>query len=93
MNPPWDARFETLMRAALRLLKPDDPLPSGLRTADYGLDSLAMVELMLSIEETYEISIPDDMVRPQIFSTPDNLWEVVDSLCNAKDGGTPSSVS
>ncbi|MDN0197618.1 phosphopantetheine-binding protein [Streptomyces sp. S.PNR 29] len=86
MNPPWDARFEALVRAALRLLEPDDPLPPDLRTADYGLDSLAMVELMLGIEETYEISIPDDVVKPQIFATPENLWNVVSELC-----GTGSS--
>jgi len=84
MNPPWDARFEVLMREALRLLEPGDPLPPDLRTTDYGLDSLAMVELMLGIEETYGISIPDDLVRPQLFSTPETLWEVVDELHDAQ---------
>jgi acyl carrier protein len=92
MNPPWDTRFEVLIRGALRLLEPDDPLPPDLRTADYGLDSLAMVELMLGIEEAYGISIPDDVVRPQIFSTPEKLWEVVDELYCAQGGETPSSV-
>ncbi|WP_217208438.1 phosphopantetheine-binding protein [Streptomyces sp. AC550_RSS872] len=80
MIPPWDHRFEDLMRAALRLLEPDEPLLPDMRTADYGLDSLAMVQLMLGIEETYGISIPDDVVEPGLFATPEMLWNTVAEL-------------
>ncbi|WP_405847039.1 phosphopantetheine-binding protein [Streptomyces sp. NBC_01518] len=88
MTPPWDERFEVLLREALRLLEPGDPLLPDLRTADFGLDSLAMVELMLGIEESYGISIPDDMVRPQVFSTPETLWKLISELYDTQ--GTSS---
>ncbi|MES4907747.1 MULTISPECIES: acyl carrier protein [unclassified Streptomyces] len=83
MNSPWDPRFEALMRAALRLLEPDEPLLPDLRNADYGLDSLAMVQLVLGIEETYGISIPDDVLDPGLFTTPEMLWNTVAELCGS----------
>ncbi|WP_217213924.1 phosphopantetheine-binding protein [Streptomyces sp. AC550_RSS872] len=84
MTPLWDARFESLMRDALRLLDPGDPLLPDLSTADHGLDSLAMVQLMLSIEDAYGISIPDDLVQPQSFATPEKLWAIVCELSGAQ---------
>ncbi|MGZ2357919.1 phosphopantetheine-binding protein [Streptomyces sp. 372A] len=86
MNPPWDKQFESLIRRSLSLLEPDEPLLADLYTPDYGLDSLAMVELMLGIEDAYGISFPDDLVDPGIFTTPQGLWNVVSALCTA---GTP----
>ncbi|MFF9350165.1 phosphopantetheine-binding protein [Streptomyces sp. NPDC014734] len=80
MTPPWDDRFESLMRDALRLLEPGAPLLPDLRTVDHGLDSLAMVGLMLSIEDAYGISMPDDLVEPRLFSTPGRLWGFVSEL-------------
>jgi acyl carrier protein len=85
MPPTWDPEFERLMREVLRLLPPDEPLWPALDTADAGLDSLAVVELLLSIEDAYEISIPDDLLQHQTFATPEALWKVVSDLRGSSD--------
>ncbi|MEV0640151.1 phosphopantetheine-binding protein [Streptomyces sp. NPDC050619] len=77
MTNPWDDRFETLLRDALRFLPPDEALRPDLDTIAAGLDSMAIVELLLSVETAYDISMPDDFLQPDTFASPGALWEVV----------------
>lgn len=79
MNTPWDSRFEALVTRHVELgrdggLRPDDDLLS------HGLDSIAIVELVVSLEETYCIEIPDERLSQQSFTTPGVLWSVVSGL-------------
>ncbi|MEU6718010.1 phosphopantetheine-binding protein [Nonomuraea sp. NPDC046802] len=83
---PWDHQFELLMRKALRLLEPQNPLPPDVSTARMGLDSLTTVELLLGVEETYGILIPDDMVGPRLFTTPQVLWDAICELRADSEG-------
>ncbi|GAB2928256.1 phosphopantetheine-binding protein [Streptomyces heilongjiangensis] len=77
---PWDATFETLLLEALpRLaakggLRPDTSLKAA------GLDSLAMVEVLVRVEETYGIAVPDSELAADTFATPASLWRVVAAL-------------
>jgi acyl carrier protein len=43
-------------------VKPEDVDPSKNFTDDLGADSLAIVELVLALEEKFDIKIPDDEV-------------------------------
>lgn len=81
MRNLWDDRFEDLLRGVLRLLPPDEPLRPDLDMASAGLDSLGTVELLVSLEDVYDIMIPDTQLTPEIFGTPDSLWKVVSPLC------------
>lgn len=80
MSSPWDDRFEVLLREALRLLSPEEQLRPDLDLAGAGLDSLATVGLLVALEETYGIMIPDDLLTPETFVTPDSLWKAVSPL-------------
>lgn len=42
--------------------------------ASLGLESLALVNLLMSIEEEYGIEFPQELVRPSVFATPGTLW-------------------
>ncbi|GAA4294344.1 hypothetical protein GCM10023086_06370 [Streptomyces venetus] len=77
MTNPWDDRFEALLRDALRFLPRDEALRPDLDTNAAGLDSMAMVELLLSLETAYDISMPDEFLRPETFASPGALWEAV----------------
>ena len=44
-------------------VKPDDPLFSS----QAGFDSFSLMELVLLIEDTFELSIPDQDLAPDIF--------------------------
>ncbi|TPV92334.1 MAG: acyl carrier protein [Myxococcales bacterium FL481] len=43
-------------------VKPDDVQASKSFTEDLGADSLAIVELVLALEEKFDVKIPDDEV-------------------------------
>ncbi|GGT43310.1 phosphopantetheine-binding protein [Streptomyces chromofuscus] len=83
MADSWDAQFVTIMRQVLRFLPDDEELTPDLDTAGLGLDSLASVELLISIEEAYGITIPDEFMVPATFATPGALWKVVSDQLNA----------
>jgi acyl carrier protein len=42
--------------------------------ASLGLGSLALVNLLITIEEEYGIEFPQQLVRPAVFATPATLW-------------------
>lgn len=43
-------------------VKPEDVEPAKTFTDDLGADSLAIVELVLALEEKFDVKIPDDEV-------------------------------
>lgn len=55
-------------------LQPDQPL------ADYGLDSLALAELLFTIEEEFDVKFPD---RPENIDTLAQLATAIDALRTA----------
>ncbi|MFD7164770.1 phosphopantetheine-binding protein [Streptomyces violascens] len=85
MNPPWDSTFEELVTRHADLdqeprLRPGDDLFAR------GLDSIAIVELVVSLEETYAIEIPDEHLTQETFATPAVLWAAVDALVRDSTG-------
>lgn len=75
-----DEEFEILLRDFLPLLEPTQNLDADLRLADWGLDSLATVQVMLEIEDRYSISFPDEEVSADTFLTPQSLWNAISRL-------------
>ncbi|MGY1422632.1 phosphopantetheine-binding protein [Bacillus cereus] len=47
---------------------------------ELGLDSLASIELLLEIEEAYNIVFPDELLTEDTFSSGDNLWMIITQL-------------
>jgi len=58
-------------------VKPEDVSESKTFTDDLGADSLAIVELVLALEERFEVKIPDDEV--------DNIKTVGDAISYVKN--------
>lgn len=54
MTPSWDKSFESILLSLLRGLSDDAPLNPDQDLASLGLDSMASVELLLNLEDTYE---------------------------------------
>ncbi|MFD7032587.1 phosphopantetheine-binding protein [Streptomyces sp. NPDC059917] len=76
-RPRWDDRYEDVLAELLPRLAEERPLAAeaGLRGA--GLDSMAIVELLVRLEEAYQVAIPDEELGPEAFETVGSLWEVV----------------
>ncbi|MGW3421539.1 phosphopantetheine-binding protein [Streptomyces phaeochromogenes] len=80
MQTGWDPQFEKVLREHLPLLNADHTLSPDAALSGLGLDSLASVQLLVSLEEAFEVAIPDEMLTPENFATPSSLWTVVESL-------------
>jgi acyl carrier protein len=76
----WPDRFETLVRGHLPLLGSERELGPDLNLIDCGLDSLAVVNLLLALEEEFDVSVPDELLTVTTFATPKDLWSVIHSL-------------
>lgn len=76
----WPKRFETILRTYLPLLGPNDPITDDLNLNDHGLDSLGTVSLILDFEDAFDVIIPDDMLIAVNFTTPKDLWSMLDGL-------------
>lgn len=75
-----DTKFEQLLHQHLKYLPPSEPVDEDRMLEDYGFDSLAAVSLLLEIEDTYDIVMPDKYLVGNTFSTARTLWEVVEQL-------------
>lgn len=84
----WDDEFETVLRRSLRWLRDTDELRADASLPALGLDSLLSLELLFSLEDTYGISFPDDLLDNTLFATPHSLWSAVRAL---RMPGSPTS--
>lgn len=53
--------------------------PGGDLVADYGADSLDLVEMVMMVEEQLDIEVPDDAVKELELHNVDNLIKYIDS--------------
>lgn len=72
-----DDRFVTLLRPFLRFLPPDRaPAPDD-RLHDLGLDSMQAIELLFAVEDTFGVSLPDELLTDATFETAGSLWRAI----------------
>lgn len=72
-----DPRFTDLLLPLLKFtgdtgIDPD----SSLR--DLGLDSMASVELLFAVEDTFDITLPEEALSNHTFATAGSLWTAVE---------------
>lgn len=80
LNP----EFEAMLRECLDgLIGPDTPLREDTDLAEAGIDSLTVVRLLVTLEDSFGVTIPDETVAFEIFSSPGALWNVVSGLMEA----------
>jgi len=80
----WRNDFEDLLRPMLPMLPVDAELTSELDLIAAGLDSFALVELLIQIEEHYGIRVDDELVAQEMFATPATLWRIISPLLAAR---------
>lgn len=67
-----------------RLDVPTDTLADDADLYAAGLSAMAIVRLMLTIEDEFDIEIPDRMLTRQVFSSIDSLAAAIAELQQAK---------
>ncbi|PZT71712.1 MULTISPECIES: acyl carrier protein [unclassified Streptomyces] len=74
---PWNAKFEKILQQGLPGLgqgktpDPDAPMES------YGLDSMALIALVGTLESSYGVSLAGEVVVPVHTLTAGQLWGIV----------------
>lgn len=81
----WPTSYEDVLRPHLPLLTGESELETNVSLADLGLDSLGTVSLLVQLEETFDVMIPDELLIAESFSTPGTLWSVIDDLRKGAD--------
>ncbi len=62
-------------------VRPDDPLFSS----QAGFDSFSLMELVLLLEDTFELSIPDQDLDPDIFHSVNTIVSYVQDRLDQRD--------
>jgi acyl carrier protein len=75
----WDIQFEQQLRRFLPYLAADEPLEADTELRDFGLDSMATVELLAELESAYQVRFADDALSLETFQTPTVLWQALDA--------------
>ncbi|KUF18670.1 phosphopantetheine-binding protein [Streptomyces silvensis] len=80
MEETWDPEFEETLRAFLPDMNPEDVLSPDTDLVLAGLNSIGTVELLLALENRYEVAVPDEFLESSMFGTPASLWKVFSGL-------------
>jgi acyl carrier protein len=91
MTATWNDTFVQALREQLPELPAEGELTPATDLYDLGLDSLRSVQLLLALEDTWDISIPDDMLTAETFRTPGSLWTLVHTLDEQQHQGSRES--
>ncbi len=62
-------KLEAVLRPHLRFLEGNAPLGRDQPLGDLGLDSMAAVNLLLDLEQAFDVQIPDDLLSAETFET------------------------
>jgi acyl carrier protein len=76
-------RFEEMLRRHLKYLDDDKPLDSETELKTLGLDSMAALDLLFDIEDTFEVTLPDEYMNEQTFATAKSLRNAVETVASS----------
>jgi len=65
-----------------------EPITEDVRLRDAGLDSIHSIDLLLAIEDCYDIEFPPHLLNDATFDTAGSLWGAVGQTLAA--AGTPA---
>ncbi|MFE3607867.1 phosphopantetheine-binding protein [Streptomyces goshikiensis] len=74
--------LEKILRAQLPALEREAVIPQDLPLATVGLDSVATVVLMDTLEDICGVTFPEEAIAPATFRTPGSLWAVLGRLAS-----------
>jgi acyl carrier protein len=76
----WDSTFDETLRSYLPFLPAEEALTAETPLREYGLDSLATVELLSVLEQSYNVRFEDDALNLETFENPGRLWSTLAAL-------------
>lgn len=80
----WDEKFEAVLRRSLPYLALDQSMAPTATLLDLGLDSLATIQLILDLEGSFDVVVPDESMTAESFQTVGSLWRMLEQLLHAR---------
>jgi len=75
-----DPKFDAILRRYLPFISAADLIEEETSLRDYGLDSMATVELISDLESEYRIRFVDDLLSLEKFATPGRIWASISQM-------------
>jgi acyl carrier protein len=75
-----DQQFMTLIQSRLKYIQAGATLQAEQELKPLGLDSMAAVDLLLDLEDTYNVALSDKYLTNETFATAQSLWLVINQL-------------
>jgi acyl carrier protein len=76
----WPTEFDAILRRHCQMPSTDTQIDPDTLLTSLGMDSLEVVEFIVSIEDTFDLSIPQELLTPQTFATPATVWTMLAEL-------------
>lgn len=70
-------KLEKILRAHARFTAADSDINPDMSLASLGVDSLGIIELVVEIEDEFDLEIPPDQITPETFATPTSIWQLL----------------
>jgi acyl carrier protein len=70
-------KLEKILREHARFVSDDADIGPDEPLSALGVDSLDMFELIVHIEDDFDIAIPPQQINPQTFATPATIWRML----------------
>lgn len=83
-RPTRDNAFR-VVRDHLPFLAAADPLPPDASLRELGLDSLAAIDLLLDLEQTFGVVFPDELLTEDTFRTATSIASAVVRLTRSAE--------
>jgi acyl carrier protein len=76
----WTGEFEQILRQHCRFLDDAEPIDADASLPDLGINSISMLSILMAIEDTFAVSLPDLVVTGDEFGTPGGMWRTIAHL-------------
>ena len=75
--------FQRTVRPHLRFLAEDQEIDPRMSLTSLGLNSMEQVSLLIDLETAFDVTIPDEFLVQETFTSIETLWTVMDGLLRA----------
>lgn len=83
MTPAQQQQLLSILRPHLKFLPADQPVDMDASLGELGLDSMASIKLLLDLEQSFGVAVPDEALDENTFASARHLEQLVGGLLSA----------
>lgn len=69
--------LEKVLRKHARFISAGEDIDPDMPLASLGVQSLDIIELIVKIEDEFDLDIPAERITPETFATPASIWRLL----------------